>query len=1304
MCADLINGTAVEVGGKGELFQLESVDARSVLAWYVKNPGKWLSHVFLTDAEALVKAVVSPALPASGARSAIGRTERRIYKLQSAIIHRFAGIHAYGTAAQAPKDLTVEFKEPVTLFEGGNGSGKTSIVNAIAWCLTGMLVRPQRPPEAANAEFLMRCERDEGEAEAATEHSISFVTPLPSPATYKPGISEKSLPIDTWVELTLIDDSGNTKVIRREQTRVKGRLVETAPDLSALGLDPVAYRISTVMPAMIPYIRLGDTSELGAAVAKLTGLGELVNLARHANRTSERLTTDFRKVLTTDIEKSTGQYREARNDLVTRLDEFPAIKPSASIPLATEAGVLEKVQGLSEHFEQLKAEWLASVRDILGSRFDPTVAEDRRDIEANIAPAMAQLSQLGKLPNAERLKTLSKLAEEDLMAAEALLEDILTQARTVAALAVEPKSARRHQLYARIAAWIRGDSNTEGPNLALRECVVCGESLVDKTDPETGKLISLHVHAALEEGTDFIGLTTEEWMLAVQGRLTTGLPEALRRELADDLPRHPKDLIRSLIGNDLFEAICFKGKLNSLKSSAADLCDAALSSLDDTLSLVEDAWPESLKAPASELIRDIARLRRAIAFARWRREHEKAVVAAFVQIVGRPSGQAPAQTQKAAEYKASTLTSQLEAIQKAVDGVAPITAALSLCQRMKKALESINATEQRIKDYERTATALLSIGRLGTLAEQQVDGLRARLEGTTSAWLKKIYQKTQSAGHDLVGLDVTPKGALGVALGGGGVSGPAEHIANASALRATLVAFFLAFWEHVLRERGGMNFLLLDDPQELLDEENMQRFAEAFPAMVRNGTQFAITTHDREFAKYVVNEMVRVGIPADHRAVSPVNSERHTLQLPLSIDGLARKRKAFELPENKDLPVTAQEYAAEVRVFVEAKLADLFDDPAYAVTQTRDPSLSDHLNRVRSKVTECSPFFVTPAVRQLSEHPAFSQNSKALKLLNQSHHPQRQKITYMQVQEVAQDLRTMCEFAVSVHEEFRRWRKRESGQALAAKVLPFKPLSPPPIEVKKIGKLAAFAGSAGSSVGGDEESVFAGEWFADKALMRLNTHNLGFSAPINSIVIVEMKPTEAADKSLVVALHADKVLARRLLRSDNDRVNLTLAAETADPRQRPPTRLVQAAAVTTYRVVGVLLDRNYPAVVGSKQEAVEIDGAAELRKIEVAFGVKDDSALPLALPGQTVIGGASIAPAEYDRHRGQLIALALSDGTQLLKRISHALPGELSHVRQFESIGGYGDSFLAATEHVEGRTDEFPLIWAARLVIGVLYE
>src|SRR5262249_12568246 len=106
--------------------------------------------------------------------------------------------------------------------------------------------------------------------------------------------------------------------------------------------------------------------------------------------------------------------------------------------------------------------------------------------------------------------------------------------------------------------------------------------------------------------------------------------------------------------------------------------------------------------------------------------------------------------------------------------------------------------------------------------------------------------------------DIAPEygfeGALTLFVGLNGVSAPAHHVSNASALRASLVGFYFAFCEHVQKARGGLKLLILDDPQELLDDDNRDRLARTLPEIVNVGAQLVLTTHNRLFARMSVAE------------------------------------------------------------------------------------------------------------------------------------------------------------------------------------------------------------------------------------------------------------------------------------------------------------------------------------------------------------------------------------------------------------------------------------------------------------------
>ena len=107
---------------------------------------------------------------------------------------------------------------------------------------------------------------------------------------------------------------------------------------------------------------------------------------------------------------------------------------------------------------------------------------------------------------------------------------------------------------------------------------------------------------------------------------------------------------------------------------------------------------------------------------------------------------------------------------------------------------------------------------MGGLAQTQVDALHAQLQGNAARWRNRAYASAfPSTQTELVEARMSSEGALELMVGARGVSAPAQHVANASALRASLVGFYFVFWEYVFRDRGGLRLLLLDDPQELLD-------------------------------------------------------------------------------------------------------------------------------------------------------------------------------------------------------------------------------------------------------------------------------------------------------------------------------------------------------------------------------------------------------------------------------------------------------------------------------------------------------
>lgn len=1287
LCADLISSRAVGVGKDDTPFTLNSDAARAVLNWYFGNKAKWAGRVMETDVEAIVDSTATAPNPIAQTVVASSTTAKR-YTLVSIQAHQFGGLHHPGTAAGKPADFVFNFDTGVTLFEGFNGCGKTSLLNAIIWTLTGEVLRPQRPPELASNEFACEIDNSEG----ASSHTLSPVMPLPDPSVERPIAA--AMPVDTWVKLTFEDDSGAKHIVTRIQKRAgrNNAIVDDISGLDALGLDPVGARVGTTMPGLLPFIQVGSESKLGKAVAELTGMAPLVNLAMHAERAKKKIDGDLTKERKREIESFDQSYSQSLHDLTENARLNPAIAfpkpiPQSSVDTSIEATLKEAI----EHFEALKAKGFADATLVLGASFNPDDAKQRADLERSIQPAISAVGDLPSLPSVARLSGLSKLTAEESLASHSKITQILEEADAMVAIAADASRAGRIRLYTRVAGWIK-----EHPALAQHEdlCVVCGHDLAEAVDPITGLPIKDHLKEASVNDTDFLGQTFAAWSRNVIQGLNHDLPPALAQELRVDLPAHPGNLVRTALIEELFEKSPFQETLGLLKEDFLATCDTAVKAFPAFEVTPLRALGGGQKELAG-LATALERLNKALAFSTWRNAN-KASLATFMQdVVG----------QKAVagrETAPNSLLGRLVRLQAMVSGVEPVNQAITLCQRMKVDIDKRRAKERRLAAYVVTSSALNECMKVGGLAQEQVEQLQQKLHKSAVTWRNRIYLSAfPTTCLELVATKMSGDGELQLMVGGAGLAAPAQHVSNASALRASLVGFYLAYWEHLLKERGGLRLLLLDDPQELLDGDNREKLADSIKDLNKANAQLVMTTHDSRFAASVAKRAQAVKIPLNHQYVHPATKARGTLYTSPSISKVQAAHDLYT--SDIDAEVPAQEYASECRVFIEGRIGDLFDDAAFPTASTLNfaPTLSDHLGRLRGLMRSgANELFKSRLLADFCNHPALKDQAPALQLLNKAHHSSKASIRPKEVSDVLKDLESVRRAAERLHEEFRLFRRREPLVQPVMEVTPLEPSAVPAFRVLIQPSLAAFVRDA--AVGGTQETEFeeiSSDWFREKAFFLLRSSNLGFAGPASSVAIVEAEPSQIEDRRLVIARRGKDVFARRLLRPlDKDVV--ALAAETPDPRRSPQTLILHENDVSLHRVVGMLFEP--PSVVPqSKAEAVQIDGAGLLPKVRSAYKIKEDSAIPLALPGQIALGGQQIEMTEFDAHLERYVALHLDDGQSIFKRVGDRLPEPLSHLRRFESIGGLGIADILAVGQSQAG---FRTVIKAVLVMGVLYH
>ncbi len=156
-----------------------------------------------------------------------------------------------------------------------------------------------------------------------------------------------------------------------------------------------------------------------------------------------------------------------------------------------------------------------------------------------------------------------------------------------------------------------------------------------------------------------------------------------------------------------------------------------------------------------------------------------------------------------------------------------------------------------------------------------------------------------------------------------------------------------------------------------------------------------------------------------------------------------------------------------------------------------------------------------------------------------------------------------------------------------------------------------------------------------------------------------------------------------------------------NPLRRPPSVILPTAEVRLLKVIGILFDESSP-IPRTNQEAELANDVGLLLPVKTAFRVDGKSALPLALPGQTILGGNFQLPDQIIV--GSLVAVGMTDGTVYFKRAGRTVPGSV-HIRQFESIGGLGESILIRIGGKEADIyGQIPVMQSVRRILGVFYD
>ena len=1265
--ADLLAGKKLSwqgAGSKSVGIQLETPAQRRLFDFLRQSPvrlGKDLPQSFIAGLWMAYSEGDDPAVRASDADQAEAplASSWRIKRLQT---RNFGGINSWGGP-----DFSWELGSNSWHLEGENGSGKSSLLSAIVFAFTGRRPRDDRAPDPTLESAVYGAEQKKLGA-------------WPALASYPDSAADLQTRPDVKAIVTLENDAGETGRIGHKLEN--GRIVPYVEGLPAF--DDVFISTGIVMPVMLASLKLGEgDGALTSAVQQLTGLDTLAEIGS----------------VCADLVHSTREYRSyaKKNNLDSLLREFASEVKSATeslapVGVATPEFKLEDAKGndgamvaFGVRIKQEATDHSALLVDDLEDGLDLADTATQRKITVAISAISEQIALgLDGLPTWRQAHSLSDALSGE---ASAQLDSALANAELSLrdALASHEKASADEKYLMKARAAALHARHSQAP---IDKCPLCEHPF------QQDAKLRAELEALRTAGpTALQGLSTN--LRETRDKLLADVAPALAKFVRDGVHSDPNEMFRA----DLVNALGDKSRYGTLLRKHSSLLAGALDEAPDTTVKASDS---PLVEPVSEEHRDvlgkIAKLHHARELALWYQESEPAWTQWWERLIAPPAPETEGAPPESVATE--TLSGHLERLTASLDKAKPYSTAAG---HLRKAVEAarkaldVQTQQQQREDVCCAIEPLKSLVALAeSVAKQAIADLTERIGKITDG-----MHQAESFSFRHASLD--RRQGISV-LGGfsGDMSLDARLVANTSWLRSMLWAFVFALRQEAVEQAGAdpLPVWLFDDPQATFDGSHRLGWASHVAGLqvADHPAQVILATHDEGFH----NKLKSASLQGKEALV--VRAPRTPVPLVL-LDG-SKVEQAWAKADAERTQASAQKYAHEVRVFLEGMLKAMLAGHMSASGDFSVGGLKDEMERLsKSRHAPWDRQSFTDLTRSLS--------ANELKCIHQANHADRTEVEFADAQKLAVHWKKLSKLLRLGFRELRNWQLvHGSGSPFN---LPESTHAFPEgfghlLKDKRLallGRASAFSGriSDGAldyqeSNAGIEDVIRLGKHSA----FRLAANTLEPVARPGDILIVR-EFGEPKPPALVVAVAADRLMARRFVLSEAASDVAVLTANAIDPYGIAAPLVANSATIKLKQVVGVLFDRPDSADEIGSHELVACRGesiiSSLLNECAGLVEVKGQSAQPLALDGQFILLGAQTqSPADLRRLDGRPV-IALDSNQQWFFKRLRLTDTNLVILESLDGGGAYPPEVLWLEE------EESPprrTLAAVRAVLGVLFE
>lgn len=1306
----LLKGIPVEYrsAGKKQSVELAKPQSRRLFKYLLGSEvreAKELPSSFIEDLWKWHETGDDPATEVPSSQAAAASASKTWY-IKRVTTMNFGGLNLY-----AGDEFVWEVEKRSWLLDGENGSGKSSLLGAIAWAFTGN--RPR--DELAAAAHVHAPVMDVADKKVGT---------WPPLAAYPSTAAELQQLPRVVVKVDLVGADGEEASLQR--TFADGEVsYSTTGDFH---VDEVFISTSIEMPMLLAGIRLKEKSgegNLTRAVTQLTGLEELENLGELVeglcNGAREYASYAKKNGLAGKALEHDAAVESAKAALNLIGETWPAssVKEQATKdgPVATLG--LRLKSSATEMTDALKAD--------LADGVDTSDSQVQRDIAVAMTTAKEALDDgLVKVAEWVALEDLATvLTPEAIEDLETELE--LAELQIEEALGYHKRQTLDHrfQLKASAAAW-HANHGSGG----IEACPLC-ERAMDGLDELKAEL------EALRDAREAARQSLAANLASIQNKLTTGAASVAfsRAKLAASEPRVV-----------LLEAISkkFTGghARGQLLKTLQELVASALSEAPEATVV----WPPELPAATNAtlelngLLSTMQQLRKVIAVARWFEEVSDDWLAWWAQLNVEPldAAQGDDKTGETAEtaegveaagarevplnavlasasvdgtteltgspvaaenallgLKRETVRSHISRIDKAVTNAQPYSQAVEELRKVMKLAKELHGLQEEKERRDKVVDALMPLKQLTGLA--QAVAQQAILE--LSERIKAILQDMH-AGERFQYQIATLQKRDGLSIRGSFTPElriDSSLVANTSWLRSTLWAFVFALRAEAveLAGRDSLPVWLFDDPQATFDLGHRLNWSSHVAAMQKASApaQVLLATHDATFAAKLKSSEFQ----CTEGYISAASEQSGPLMV---LEGSLVERSWKEADADRQSKAKAARFLSDSRIYLEGMLKAMLSGHGHQIKGMALTALKDYMVELGRQGREP---WDKPAFGGLAEHlskPAFG-------AVTEAHHTESDQLRYAEAKRVWMEWPT---------EKLRECYQEARDHRLLHGMPSAFHLRPPEAELPDgfapvikeaslsiLGRAAAFSGRISDGTlnyqafeSADVKSVR----LAQHSAYRLTARTMEPVARAGDILLVH-ESIEPQPRSLVVAAVKDQLLARRFVVSEASSSVAVLTANALDPHEIALPVVARKESIKLRAVVGVLFDSSaQPPVDGN--EIVACDGESSVRSILARCSglieVVGQSAQPLALDKQHLFLGEQVQDArDLRRLDGVPVIAADSENNWYFKRLRLATP-ELFILESLDGGGEYPPEVLWAQG--SGKRS-LAHVWE---VLGVLFE